>query len=506
MIIAVIPVKEYSSVRQQIRLAIQKVDAVELRLDYLDTLDLKAIAELRNEFNIPMIFTLRKKSQGGFYKKNENQRLIDIKNLCQLKPDYIDLEYDVSPYFLKNLAMQYPDIKFMGSYHNFDETPADLISLFKTLQNPHFFAYKIATYANSTLDALRMLNCVKTLKNKYRFTGLCMGKEGQCTRILSPVIGNAMHYVSLDGLQTTAPGQLTIDELFTRYHFKNLNVETKIYALMGDPVHLSVGYILHNQAIEYLQENAVYIHLRVTSSDLPKVIEYCRSLPFAGFSITMPLKESIVPLLDEIEPSSVPIKSLNSILVHGKKYIGLNTDGIGAMQVLAEKVELAKQKIAILGAGGAARAIAYEAIQRKAKVVILNRTLDKAKKLADEFGCEYHELNSTLDLKKINYTVLINTLPIQAYDDLNIRTVLQAHRLLPQTVAMDIVYMPVKTPFLSLAQSADCFCIPGYKMYIYQALGQIKHWFQPADLQLAEIKSKMEQYFLSLNKFSKVSR
>lgn len=498
MLVAVIQVKDYSSAKQQINLAIAgRAECIELRLDYLTELNLEAITHLLHQCPLRVIFTLRKPSQGGFYEKEEPQRLQDLLNLCKLNPDYLDLEYDIADFFLQSIRLHYPDIKLICSYHNFKETPADLLALFEILKNPCFYAYKIVTHATSTVDALRMVNFVYSLESRYLLTGICMGEDGQCTRILSPVIGNAMNYVCLNKAYCTIAGQLTLNEYFNLYHLNKLNRTSKIYALLGDPVSLSVGHILHNQAIEFLNENAVYIKLRVTKNNLSQLISLTKGLPFGGLSITMPLKESILSLLDEIEYSSQPIQAINSVRYDQGKLIGFNSDGIGAIQALSTRVNITNQKMVILGAGGAARAIAYEALQHKAKVVVLSRTLNKAKKLADGLGCKSGALENLHKFKKRRYTILINTLPHSAYSKTMKKKWLKPKHLIPNILAMDIIYQPPYTQFLSLTQSAQCTCILGYETYIYQALIQIKHWFNPSEAQLNEIKNRMITYFLT---------
>lgn len=499
MLIAVVPVKNYTTAKPLLTLAQTHADGVELRLDYQEKLALDEIAVLRREFSLPMIFTLRTQSQGGNYQADRTQRLADLLALCQLNPEFLDLEHDTPESILQTIKKSYPQIKIIRSYHNFTETPADLPALLKSLLNPYCDAYKIAAQANSTTDALRMLEFTRQVSKKYLFTGICMGADGQSTRILSAIAGNAFHYASIDPEQATAPGQLSLQELLKTYHFRQLNRDSTIYALLGDPVQLSVGHILHNQALRMLQHNAVYIKLRTTPAELPQVLAYCRRLPFAGFSVTMPLKEIILPLLDQIAVTAQLIRAINTIQVQQPHYIGWNTDGSGATQALAARLPLAKQKIVILGAGGSARAIAYEARRQQAEVIILNRTFAKAEKLAQELGCSAYALNSTTQLKQIQYTTLVNTLPGNVYAEPDFQAIFQPDNLLPNQIAMDIVYQPVNTPFLQIARQANNVCIPGFEMYINQALLQIQHWFNPAESTLQKIKQHMQNYFSMSN-------
>lgn len=495
MLIVAISVIDYLDTAQQILQAVSQADGLEFRLDALITLDFNAIKTLRHASTLPVIFTVRNQSQGGQYPYDDSQRYCDILALCALQPDYFDLEYDVPLALLEQIATQFPRIKVISSYHHFEKTPTDILKVFQGMQRPYVYAYKIATQAQSTLDALRMMQFVRQVSDEHRVIGLCMGDLGQCTRILSPIMGNIMSYACMAQTRATAPGQLLVEELLTQYHYHQLNSKTKIYALWGDPIHLSVGHVLHNQAISYLKRDAVYIKLRVAAEELPLVIALCREMRFEGMSITMPLKERIVPFLDAMTPASQAIQAINSVVRQQNQFIGFNTDGLGALNALAKYVTISQQTILILGAGGAARAIAYEAVRQQAKVIILNRTLAKAVLLAEELGCQAYELEVFPRLQHLQYTVLINTLPEYVFGHQIIIDLLHPDHILPNTLAMDIVYQPINTLFLQLARRADCQCIAGFEMYICQALLQLRQWFQVPDAELQYIKQMMYRYF-----------
>jgi 3-dehydroquinate dehydratase/shikimate dehydrogenase len=492
MLVAVIQASDHTNSKEQIQLASQHADCIELRLDYATTLNIDSIASLQNETPLPVIFTLRKKSQGGHYSKDEDQRLKDILKLCRLNPNYLDLEYDTPKDVIKKIHHEFPQIKLICSYHDFSETPERLDKLLENLLNPDFHTYKIATHAASTVDALRMITFIKSASKHYQVTGICMGPHGTSTRILGPIMGNLFTYASINAAASTAPGQLTLHELINQYHFHQLNSESKIYALIGDPIEKSVGNILHNIAIRQLQQKAVYIKLSVTTHTLSRVIELCRKLNFGGLSVTMPLKEMLAPYLDKIDISAQAMKSINTITIDAEQWSGLNTDGEGAMRALANKIHCPPQTIIILGAGGSAKAIAYAAIQQGYKVILINRTFNKVKQLAQELDCEGYGLDKLNHLKETKYSIIINTLPLSNEE---MRSLLKPTDLLPGTIALDIIYQPIKTEFLEIAESAGCICIPGFKMYIQQALLQIQSWFNPNKTHLSTIKEMMENYF-----------
>ncbi|PJD91582.1 MAG: shikimate dehydrogenase [Legionella sp.] len=495
MLIAVIAVQSYASAQQHIQAALSQADGIELRLDYLSDLDMSAIAMLCAKCSLPIIMTLRSKAQGGFYPNDELQRYQDLLSLCALQPDYLDLEYDTPSHIVQRIHDTYPEIKLMCSYHDFQKTPLDLAELLHTMQGPCFYAYKIATYAQTTLDALRMLVFVKNTAIHQKISGLCMGDEGVCTRIVGHIFGGMMTYACLEAGQEIASGQLTLTQLLTTYRYRTLNAVTQIYALLGDPIDLSVGHILHNQAMGYLQKNAIYIKLRLSQDQFCSAWVLCEALRISGMSVTMPLKETVGLVLNRITGDALHIGAVNTVIRDKQHYIGMNTDGIGAMQALMSHTDITHKTIVVLGAGGAARAIVYAAKQLQAHVIILNRTLENAQRMAEEFGAEAYAL-SQLEAIRARYDIIINTLPNSVFLEADAHSFFHENVLRPHSIAMDIIYQPLYTAFLQRAKQAHCHCIFGYEMYTYQALCQLDQWFSLDASQKAFLKEHMLRYFV----------
>lgn len=476
MLIAAINSTNSIDAKQKILQALKLADGIELRLDYWQEIDLIAIAELRKSITIPVIFTLRKKSQGGSYQHDENTRLKDILALCQLNPDYLDLEDEILSDFLKQIHENFPSIKLICSHHNFNETPADLNKILQAMLNPYSHIYKIAAKANCAIDMLRMVEFIKNHQTKYKIAGMSMGEFGSAARIIAPIIGGELTYASLSDNHATAPGQLTLQELIDIYHYKQLNQQTQIYALLGDPVDKSVGHLWHNRAFQLQKRNAVYIKIRVLSNEVDQVLKYAKNLPIYGISVTMPLKELVFQHIDQIEQAAKEIGATNSIALENNIYYGFNTDGVAAIDALMMYLpDLRHKKIIILGAGGAARALIYIAKQRGAEVIILNRTFEKAKQLAQEFNCKALELQKLTEIKAQGYDAIINTLPYSAQEKDD--HLFKLNNFIADAVAMDIVYNPTETPFLKVAKQAGCHCIYGYEMFNRQAALQEKRWF-----------------------------
>lgn len=352
----------FEDVVKQISLALKYADLIELRLDYFIDIDEAALKQLRSMFSIPMIFTLRDKSQGGHYSGPEEARLADIRRFAALKPEYLDLESHIPTYFFHEITSGYPEIKLIISYHDFEKTSKRIDLVYQEIKkNPAHF-YKIAMKAETTLDAFRMILFLK--KSDKNVIAMSMGAEGQLTRILGPIFGNPITYASLEDSQKTAPGQVTAQELVELYHYRSLNADTAIYGLIGDPVDRSISEKTHNPLMVKFALNAIYIKMRVIADELAEFFQYAKELPFRGLSVTMPLKEKVIFYLNEIDVSAREIGAVNTLLFEGDRIVGFNTDASGALNALETQFSVKGKKIVVVGAGGAAKAIVYEACRR----------------------------------------------------------------------------------------------------------------------------------------------
>lgn len=440
MLCGVVTGPSFEEVQEQIEQACQYADSVELRWDYFDSLDFKISCP------IPMIFTLRPLSQGGFYKKSEITRLQDLEKLLELKPDYVDLEYTVSDEDLIRFK-QYP-VKIILSYHDFESTPDDLEGLFANFKKRKTDFYKIATHAKSTLDSLRMLNFTK--KSSDHVIGLCMGEYGIITRIL-----NHWSYASIG--EPIAKGQLSLKELVECYRFKSINDETALFGLIGDPVDKSPSNITHNNVFIFYNQNALYVKMRITSDELETFFKEIKLLNFKGLSVTMPLKEAVMPFLDAIDKKASSIGAVNTIVLKYNQKIGFNTDCKGALAAIEEKICVKGKKVFFIGAGGSAKAIALGVTLKGADVTIFNRTKKPNTKHLNEITSDYD--------------LLINCTP----DEMPISPDI----IKEKSVVMDIRSVPKWTNLLIEAKAKNCTLIFGYDMFIHQAIGQFELWQNP---------------------------
>lgn len=441
MLCAVITGPSFEEVLEQIEYALKYADVLEFRVDFFTF----SFIDFKINFNIPFILTLNSKSK--------------LLAHMSLKPDYVDLGYTTDLNFIKNFKKLYPSVKIILSYHDFERTVEDLESLLHSMQNKPADFYKIACHANSSLDALRML---KFLQNcPLNVIGLCMGEYGAITRII-----NHWSYGCVNQKTASATGQLTIESLVNDYNFKSFNKETKIYALIGNPINKSVSHITHNRFFKSQKYNAIYVKIGIKREELEEFFKAIKDLPFHGLSVTMPLKQAVIPYLDEIDKQAKQIFAVNTIVIKDNKLIGFNTDCIGALLAIEEKTAVGDKKILIIGAGGAARAIAFACrILKEAHVTVINRNLEKAIEIANDFHCEPGSLHEIA--KYTDYDILINCTPLEMP--------IEKKYIPKKKYVMDICSR--RTEFLDRAESNENTPIAGFEMFFYQAIRQFELWF-----------------------------
>ncbi len=218
-----------------------------------------------------------------------------------------------------------------------------------------------------------------------------MGEAGKWTRILGLAHGAFMTYASLDAGSETAPGQVSAEDLIEVYRAKELNEQTEIYGIIGGNTSYSMSPYMHNAAFKSAKLNSVFVPLQVGNLDefiarmvKPETREI--ELNFKGFSVTIPHKQNIIKHLDFVDETAKKIGAVNTVKIENGKLYGYNTDAEGFIEPLKNFYgDLKDAKVAIFGAGGAARACVFALTQENADVTIFARNAEKAESLAEEF-------------------------------------------------------------------------------------------------------------------------
>jgi len=249
-----------------------------------------------------------------------------------------------------------------------------------------------------------------------------------------------------------------------------IDAQTRLYGVIGNPVRHSLSPIIHNGVFRRLGLNAAYLAFEV--KDLAEAVKGIRGLGIEGVSVTLPFKTAIIPFLDRLEEVAGKIQAVNTIAHEGGKLIGHNTDWRAALEALEEKVNLKGKRVFLLGAGGAARAIAFGLKERGCQVFIFNRSQKKAAELSQELGFTCRPLSFT---GKLEADILVNatSLGMAPHDEVS---PLPQDFLPAGLTVMDIVYSPRRTKLLREAEERGCLTIDGLSMLARQGAAQVEIW------------------------------
>jgi len=249
---------------------------------------------------------------------------------------------------------------------------------------------------------------------------------------------------------------------------------TEVYGIVGNPVGHSLSPLMHNAAFAALGENRVYVGFQV--EDIADAVKGIRALNIRGVSVTIPHKESIIPCLDAVDPVALRIGAVNTVNVVGqggtRLLCGSNTDWVGANRALANHIDLRGRHVVLLGAGGSARALAFGLMEAGAEVSLCSRTEARGRKLAADLRCPWHSLAA---IGQLAGDVLVNATSVgmgPATDD----SVVPGGVLENFAVVMDIVYSPFETRLLREARAAGCKVVYGLEMLLYQGVAQFELW------------------------------
>jgi len=251
----------------------------------------------------------------------------------------------------------------------------------------------------------------------------------------------------------------------------------KIYGILGDPIEHSLSPVMHNAAFERLGMDALYLAFRVSKAELEDAIKGAKSLGILGLNVTIPLKEKALSFVD-VEGVAKKIGAINTIDFGSGTPVGYNTDGFGSMQVLKETAgEISGKNVLILGAGGAAKAIAFYLDAEGAKVTLANRTEERAAQLASNLR-NANSISLAAELKDYiaDSDILINTTSVGMHPNVDAALV-TADLMQPELVVFDIVYNPMETKLLREAKKAGVkTTIDGVMMLVYQGAASFKIW------------------------------
>jgi len=259
--------------------------------------------------------------------------------------------------------------------------------------------------------------------------------------------------------------------------------KTRVCGVIGEPIEHTLSPLMHNAAFETLRLDYVFLAFRVKPAEVESAANGMRALNIRGLNITMPHKSTIIKHLDRVDLSAQIVNSVNTVLNKENLLFGFNTDGVGALKALKENgVELKGRKVLLLGAGGAARAIAYTMAKEADELAVLNRTVKQAQALAKLLEKSFNKKISTGSLSPTDIQsnlkdsdILINATSVGMKPRAEESPV--PLKLLRSNLAvMDIVYNPLETKLAKDSKAAGARVVSGVEMLIYQGAASFELW------------------------------
>jgi 3-dehydroquinate dehydratase / shikimate dehydrogenase len=451
---------------------------LEFRLDSLAKPGsvLGSLAEFLGEHkDVIAIATCRRKDHGGHFAGSLAAELEVLLKAAQAGCRIVDLEVESAeearPAQLEKFreGLRIAGSALLVSFHDFGRTrgleqAADRIAAFQ----PDFV--KVVSTARALADNLAVLRLIEDRSRSAHVVGIAMGEEGLVSRVLGPRAGAVFTFASLDDGVETAPGQVTARTLRELYRLEQLDAATRIFGVAGNPIVHSLSPLMQNTAFRREHVNAVLLPLKVRT--LADLLTLVLELPMSGVAVTMPLKQEVLPHLANMDPLTAKIGACNTIRTgaDGKLY-GFNTDVAGVVRPLEKRLRLKGARVAVLGAGGAARAAVFGLVEQGAEVLIVNRTHEHAVALAKAAKAK---VLKNEQLAKNRFDVLINSTPCGMAGSKQTMPIREDE--LNAGLVFDMVYNPLETPLLKLAASRGIPVIGGLEMFVQQGARQFEIW------------------------------
>jgi len=421
------------------------VDCLEVRLDYLK--NPKQSKEARwDRLPVPVIATCRGKERGGLFEGTIEDEVDILQAAARNGAKYVDIDY--------RFARPMPPADVIASYHNFEETPGNLVDIVNQAFAANAAIAKVATQVNRWADNRRLFDLLaQTNPKPLIISG--MGEIGQITRIAGPSRGSFLSYAA--STRQAAAGQLTVPEMLDTYKFRRIRRSTRLLGILGMPVSHSLSPVLHNRAFEL--SNLDFAYVKLPAPDVNDFMENARAVGLAGFSVTIPHKISMLPFMSRLTPAATAVGAVNTVSDENGTWIGDNTD-VHGVEMALQSVGFRAQgrKVVIMGRGGGAKA-AVAAVKDAAEVRVLPRTEVSA---AGSVRCD----------------LLINATPVGMFPKVEDSPVTGP---IAADVVFDMVYNPATTMLLRVAASQGKTTVPGTRMFFAQAARQFEIWTkQPA--------------------------
>ncbi|CAJ1932331.1 unnamed protein product [Sphenostylis stenocarpa] len=391
--------------------------------------------------------------------------------------DVEDIWTDLKPWYAQGDLLRVSKLQYRASSMKQDTNNKQKISTVDV--NVGLYTITFPAEVESSIH----IAVVQPQCTKVPIIGIVMGDRGLISRILCAKFGGFLTFGSLKSEVVSAPGQPTLKDLLYLYNLRQVAPDTKVYGIIGKPVRHSKSPMLYNEVFKSVGYNGVYLFLLV--DDIANFLRAYSSTDFVGFSVTIPHKEAALKCCDEVDPVAKSIGAVNCVIRRPTdgKLIGYNTDYVGAISAIEDGLQvkyngsrtnvspLAGKLFVVIGAGGAGKALAYGAKEKGARVVIANRTYDRARELADTIGGDALSLADLDNYHPEDGMILANTTSVGMQPKVD-ETPVPKYVLKYYSLVFDAIYTPKTTRLLKEAEESGAIIVSGLEMFKGQAYGQ----------------------------------
>jgi 3-dehydroquinate dehydratase/shikimate dehydrogenase len=481
---------------EKIDAAAALADVVEIRFDCLEPTEVNTVLEKLPRIDKQYLITYRPKEQGGARDLSIGTRLsFWSSTLHKIRStDFlVDCEFDLE--FPPGLD----STRVIVSMHDFSPVAQTLLADFESVWEMAGKTTKIAVSTNSVTDGIPVWQLLHAARgNKKNVIPIAMGEAGKWTRILGLAHGATMTYASLETGSETAPGQISAADMNDIFRVKELDLATEVYGVLASNTSYSISPWMHNAAFKAAGMNRVFVPLQTT--DVGEFVQRMVraktrevELNFGGFSVTNPHKRSIIQHLDNLDGTAAAIGAVNTVKVDGGELVGYNTDAAGFLAPLKTAFgDLRGARVAVIGAGGASRAVIYSLTRENADVTVYARDVRKVTSLADQFSVPVEKLEANLSFSA---DILVNTTPLGTKGENEDASAATADQLRDVKFVYDLVYNPAQTKLLRAAATVGVPAIGGLEMLIEQGAEQFRIWTgeetAPLDAMTAAVQQKL---------------
>ncbi len=463
-------------------------DMIELRVDMipmeeLELMDWEFIRE--HAPKKPLLVTCRSREEGGYFIGSDEERLAMYNDAMLAGVEWLDVEHAIADELLPYLPIGLPT-KIVLSHHiiTTGATFEELRDKLDDMTSIYADVYKLIFTADSPSDALVAMNLIEYAKSRFLNVVIhAMGELGEPSRILGSVRGNAWTYLALDGEAPTASGQITLSEAKNVYFLHEKSMQISVYGLLGYPTRQSRGKYLHNALYKLLPNSNSLLYLNFPTPEAKQFWSDWRE-SLSGLSITIPHKEAIFKLLDDISEEARLSGVCNTAIPINGRWKGFNTDVLALEDILRPHEKDLEYGVLIIGTGATTQST-IAALNRLGvkKIYVIGRNRARVGAITNKFGVKAVTESDfgMLDIGGIIQTTSVGMTP--HVDEMPYGSELFRRGM----IVLDVIYNPIRTKFIQTAQYEGCTTITGDEMFIRQAAHQFR-LFTGVDVPIEEVR------------------